>query len=331
VAADPEAQLDRRLHGILTKLDAKRQIPSARMEAYRLTEEDEPDHDWLIPGFIERQGRILIAGAEGSGKSLMALTLAVQAASGLPVLGRFPMSIAARVVYLDLEMGRSSTRRRLRQLLISAKGSLIQGDFYIYHRPDGLDLSTPTDRAELDAWFNEIEPELVIIDPLYKMSLTDSTYEREVKPTLKMLDRWRLVHGCGIILVHHFRKRPQGEAGRGRDASDVFGSSVLLRWPETVFMLNEETLKLAKDREATFADLKSFQVVRGGQWPISLDGGAVLPTEEVFDHIRVSGPCSGNSVALALGRRRTDVYNALRSLEKDNRIFIQSGRWAVTS
>jgi hypothetical protein len=309
---------------VIALMRRDKEPPPELLDATVLADEPEPDHEWVIPDFIERQGRILLAGPEKCGKSLLALTLAVQAASGITALDFFPIESTPRVLYMDLEMARSSTRRRLRQLIISAKGHLKPGALEILHRPDGFDVTT--DARHFSTALGHIRPDLIVIDPLYKLMVTDSVYERDVRPTLKWLDQLRKAFGCSIILVHHLRKRPQGESGRGRDASDIFGSSVLLRWPETLMLLDEDSLRVKGDRDATFGELNYFSVKRGGVWPIGLTSGGLDGDieAEILDYLQV-GPTSGNELAKNVHHKRQKVGRMLQSLEH-RKLIVRQGQ-----
>lgn len=317
---------------ILRRDAAKKERPPVWVDATELTEEEEPNREWVVEGLLERQGRILLAGAEGCGKSLLALTLGVQVAAGLPPLVRFPATDPRAVVYLDLEMARSSTRRRLRAMEHQARAegkALEAGSLLLCLRPDGLNLGSPREQRDLQAQIEKAEPELVIVDPLYKLTLTDSVYEREIKPTLQFLDRIRLEHGSGLILVHHLRKRSHGEGARGRDASDIFGSSVLLRWPETTFILTDDSLRVQKDRDDTFDGKRSWPVTHGPMWPIGLGEPRHAGEQEVEDYLAHMGSASGNQIARDVTGRRKDLLDAISRLEKQGRIVRRQNRWEL--
>lgn len=311
--------------GEVVSLNGHRKYP-AFLDAKDLVAEDEPDRAWVIEGLVEREGRILLAGAEGCGKSLLALTAAAQAAAGIKVLDRFEVDLPATTVYFDLEMGRSTMRRRVKQLSISA--GLEDGALFIVHRPEGLDLSSAKERHDLFAFLDEISPDFIVIDPLYKLMETESVYERDVRPTIKALDEMRTRYQCGLLLVHHLRKRASGEASRGKDSSDVFGSSVLLRWPEVTMLLNEQTLVVSKDRDANFGGNKpSFPVRRGGKWPIWLDDPSAPPDEDVLNVLREMGPMTRAQVIKTAHRRAKDVGDALKRLEALGKVRHIDGVW----
>lgn len=316
--------------GEVVSLNGKAKLP-AWIDAVALVGESEVDREWVINDLIERQGRILLAGAEGAGKSLLALTAAVQAAANLNVLGRFGTDLPATVVYIDLEMARSSTRRRLRELSATAK--LPDGALYVLHRPDGLDVSSNRERRDLFALLDEVEPTLIVVDPLYKFMLTDSVYERDVRPTIQALDEMRVRYNASLILVHHLRKRAHGEANRGKDSSDIFGSSVLLRWPEVILtMAGDDVLRVVKDRDDTFHGIKSFPIKRGGAWPLSLENPSLTREEEIAQWLRSHGPASGNSVFAGVGGNKTAVLASLTKLDHTGAIRRdKDGLWEVSS
>lgn len=287
--------------------------PPTFVDATAMVAEDEPDRSWIIPGLIERQGRVLLVGAEKSGKSLLALTGAVQAAAGLKVWDRFETDIPPTVLYMDLEMTRSSIRRRLRGLTISAK--LPDGALYLLHTAGAMDLKSARERRDLYAQLDEVQPDVLFIDPLYKFMLTDAVYEKDVRPYIDAMDELRDRYDCGIVLVHHYRKRAHGEGKRGKDASDVFGSSILLRWPEMVLGLEEDALRAIYDRDDNWNGIKSFPLKRGGQWPISLQDPELDRAGAIAQWLRVHGPASGNAVSAGVGGNRVAVLNTLSELE----------------
>ena len=313
---------------VITRLRAEKHRAETWIDAVDLIAEPEPEREWVINDFIERQGRILLAGAEGIGKSFVTLTLAVQAASGKePVLGRFLTPYPCRVLYLELEMGRSTVRGRLRKLITSA-GGLDHGAVELYLRPDGVDLKSQKELRDLDTRIADSEADLVVVDPFYKWTNPNPRDEAELLAALRVIDQWRLHHGVAVILIHHLRKRQSGEAGRGKDVSDLYGSSILSRWPETVMILTEDDrLKVEKDRDHTFADRPAFPLVRGGRWPFSLGDPGAAFSGPILGHLRDAGPTSGNALWGRIGGRTQDFYAAIRNLEREGRIRRSGQRW----
>ena len=326
MAASPEV----RAEALSAALNGQRRRPNVWVDALDLVAEPEPAREWVIEDFVERQGRVVLVGAEGAGKSLLALTLAVQAAAGHVVLDAFPVDLPRRVLYVDLEMARASTRRRLRPLAITS--GLKRGALEVCLRPDGLRLEDPEERQAFFAHLERIEPDLVVIDPLYKLMETESVYERDTKPALQFLDLLRLQLGCAIVLVHHLRKRPQGEATRGKDSSDVFGSSVLNRWPETILSLSPTKLVVWKDRDATFGDFRAFAAKFGGHWPVSLYAPSTELEMRIYELLaEQEGSVGQSDVLRQMKVRKADVLDALRTLEAAGRIRKTMTGWEIAA
>lgn len=300
------------------------------VDALDLIAEPEPDREWVVDGLIERQGRILIAGSEGCGKSLLALTGAVQIAAGLPVWGSFPAGDPRRVVYLDLEMARASTRSRARLLTKQAKalgGQVIKHALVFCQRADGLDLGNRREAEGLFADVAKWEPELVVVDPLYKTSLHSLEEEKYVGPILGFLDGLRHRLGVALIIPHHLRKRAQGDGARGRDSSDIYGSSRLLRWPETIMLMNEDEMRVTKDRDATFEQTRAWRVTSGPRFPIGLESMGNTLEDQIESYIVAYGPVSATEVQTHVHRRRQVVVEAIAVLKTRGRIRKTGQKW----
>jgi hypothetical protein len=316
----------RRAEEVLAGLNGHRDFP-AWVDSVEFLAEPDPDIEWLIPGLIERQSRTILAGIEEGGKSLLTLILAAQAAVGHPILERFPMERPIRVVYFDLEMGRRQTRRRLRQIneTLTELGKPLQpGALELFQRPDGMDLNDRGERRALLEKIERLQPDLMIFDPLYKMMATEG-YEREVKPFLRFLDRIRRETDVAMLLVHHLRKRAGGDSERGKDTSDIYGSSLLLRWPETILSLTYDFMKVSKDRDYVFRDDRAFPVLRkeegeDSKWLMVLGNPRIVIDNEILEYLTEVGPASANLLARDLGHRRLEVSRACRRLAEEGRV-----------
>lgn len=285
---------------------------------------DEPD--WLIEGLIERQGRVLLAGDEGSGKSLLSQMLAVQVAAGMKALGEWRVPVGLRVIYFELEMSRRTVRRRGRLMNLAVRkhgGEIPSGEFKMAHFPNGLNIGPRSrDAASILRLVEGFEPDLVIFDPLYRIAATDQVGETETRPLIDFIANVREL-GAATWIVHHTRKR-QGSGDRLKDSSDVYGSSILLRWPEAVFALFNDggrkgRLKVLKDREGFFEDRGEWFVARGGAWPISIVPETPVDAArgKILDRLRIEGAKSANALARDLGMRKDDALEAIRAMAAD--------------
>lgn len=291
----------------------------------------QPDRVWKVDGLLEEESRLVIAAPEGFGKSLLALTMGVQAAMGLKVLGRWQPALPQLTYYYDCEMPAASIRRRVRQLAISAK--LEAGAIAIAHEPDGMDLTSKQEQRRITEELEELPPDILIVDPLYKLFAGDIREERHVKPALLFLDRLRGRFGCAIVLLTHMRKRMSGETERGRDLSDLLGSSVLARWAEMIWYIGEAEATVRKDRDDTIGLGTTFTLLKGGEWPIGLAVGEKELSVKIVEFIELEGrPVTGGQIVQAVGLRKATVIEAIRDLRESGRLEqTEGGKWKLTA
>lgn len=88
-------------------------------------------HPYLLEPFIASSGVSVFYGEGGTGKSLIALGLAVSVASGFPIFGHTPHTVGP-VVYFDYEDDASVHEERLAAIL---RGTGAELQHPIYHRP----------------------------------------------------------------------------------------------------------------------------------------------------------------------------------------------------
>ena len=236
---------------------------------------DEPN--WLSPGFLERQDRIIVTAGEGAGKSTLLRQWAVQLAAGIHPFTHAPQT-PVRVVLLDLENSERQIRRKIRPLVHQAHG-LNPDNLIIAARPEGIELNQPTDRAWLDTLLDQTRPDILIGGPIYKISGGDPNTEVDSKPAAMALDRARTRYDCALVLEAHTRKSPDGKPASR--AKEPFGWSGWMRWPEF-------GIHLAEGGDIThwrgMRDERAFPQMlnRGGHWPWSPVGD---PDEETFRRI----------------------------------------------
>ncbi|WP_432129598.1 ATP-binding protein [Streptomyces tendae] len=234
--------------------------------------EDTPD--WVVPGLLERQDRIIVTGLEGSGKSVLGRQVGVCAACGIHPfdLTRFGIQ-PIRVMIIDLENPTKLVRRNIRDLVDRAGGRLAPGMLHVVSRPDGMNLVGNDGaelRAELDA-FGDVD--LVVIGPLYKMvtegDVTEEPVARELTATL---DRLRIEYGFALFIEAHAPHQTGATSDPKKMTTRPYGASLFKRWPEFGYFLHYdeesgagELLRWRKDRQPD----RSWPALlrRGGKWP----------------------------------------------------------------
>jgi hypothetical protein len=192
-------------------------------EAHALLAEPEEPYDWLVEGLIERGDRLILTGPEGGGKSTLLRQMAVQIAAGVHPFTGEPCR-AALVLIIDCENSTRHIKRKLRPLAELAGPKLATDRLFIVPKPEGIDLGTIVDIAWLQAIVAEVEPELIIIGPIYKMSDGDPIEEQTAKVVIRAIDTLRARYDCAVLIEAHTPHDSKTER--------PYGASVWKRWPE---------------------------------------------------------------------------------------------------
>jgi hypothetical protein len=194
---------------------------------------NDEEHDWIVPGLLERGDRLMITGFEGLGKSMLIRQMAVMIAAGLdpfrwntrPTFGPF------RVLLIDCENSEQQSRRKFRPLAAASvtHGHRVpDGGLRLIHRPAGIDLTRAEDADWLLERVTAHKPDVLFIGPFYRLHTANMNEELPARKTVAVLDQARTMADCALVIEAH---AGHGEQGVKRSVRPV-GSSLLLRWPE---------------------------------------------------------------------------------------------------
>lgn len=189
------------------------------------TDDPEP----LIPGFMNRNEKFILAGPEKIGKSFLSLQAAWELSQGTPLFSTFPVPKPLKVMLIQFEISPASFKNRYR-LYLDALGSA----------PNLLVSSNRDFRIDNDAHLTEIsadvvrlEPDLLIFDPLYYMhdQAENSDATKELCRRVDTLTQW-----TSVWVLHHMSKPITDASGRviSRGRSDIRGHSILIGWPDGI-------------------------------------------------------------------------------------------------
>lgn len=269
-----------------------------------LAGETDDTYDWVIPGLIEHQERVILTAEEGAGKSTLLRQIAIQAAAGLhPFTGELIDPIT--VLHIDVENTRRQSRRRYRPMRIQAGGRLDPERLRVELRTAGLDLTTPEDRDWLMQTCAHVQPDLLLIGPIYKLANGDPTEEKSAKPVAMAIDAVRDQTDCAVILEAH---APKASGGSKKRPHEPYGWSGWLRWPEVGIWLDTNG-DITPWRGAREERAWPEKLERGGDWPWS---AALTEFAASWNTIRVARqhhgePMTIRQVAIVTGMSRSTV------------------------
>lgn len=232
-----------------------------------LGEEDE-ETEWLIPGLLSREERVVIVAGEGVAKTTLLRSFAVCFAAGLNPWNGHRVSDGLKVLFIDTENSRAQSRRAYRWIAGRCyKPAMAPGwkDRIVHKtRNDGVNLL-----GRDEQWFRElaerVSPDVIMLSPAYKLMRGDPKEDRDVLALLDVIDRVRVQHKCAVIIETH---APHGTF-LNRDMRP-FGSSVWLRWPEIGFGLQRDTNipEGATTRKAQYLETVDWRGAREPRdWP----------------------------------------------------------------
>jgi hypothetical protein len=219
--------------------------------------DDEPD--WVVPGLLERRDRLILTGGEGLGKSFLLRQVAIMAASGLDPFDVGARIKPAKVLIVDCENSMRQVKRKARPVV----------EFGIKHGQGNpghvnllctgrIDLLRDKDLAMIHREIDVIQPDIIVIGPIYAMSPKALMTDDDAVPVLAALDTMRETGACLLMEAHAGHAAgPDGRNFRPR------GSAALMGWPEFGYGM--------KPVAEGYADLVPWRGDRDARrWPTSL-------------------------------------------------------------
>jgi AAA domain/DnaB-like helicase N terminal domain len=237
--------------------------------------------DFVIPGLLARGDRLIVTAPEGYGKSTFLRQIAGCTAGGI-----HPFTLEAieprRVLVYDAENPRSINHTEYNKLLsfldvagvTPARGMLTVEE----HGPANL-----LDGRQAAALYNQVErlqPDLVLIGPLYQLHEENPNDEGPARKLSAVLDRVRAISGGALVTEAH---TPHNDGPN--PVYRPFGASLWKRWPEFGFCLHPAPAEGSKEqqhidqqlRNSRFTPWRGQRAVRS--WPKHLTMGSRLPWE----------------------------------------------------
>jgi replicative DNA helicase len=264
-----------------------RELRDRGMEADDVVIEDildfvkhEDAYDWIVPGLLERMDRLVLTASEGGGKSTLLRQMSVTLAAGIHPFRTSQSIEPIKVLTLDCENGAPASRRKFRPLLDAAdhlEQPVKRGQFHIECRPEGLDLTTAQDRSWMMRRVEKINPDVLIIGPIYRLHAGDPNSEELARKVSVVIDEARSTAGCAVLMEAH---APHHNGQGAHRNLRPLGSSLWMRWPEFGFGLRpvEDEKSAANEEGARGRRVVPWRGMRDErEWPAFIKQGEQWP------------------------------------------------------
>lgn len=169
-----------------------------------------PEVEWLVEDLVEAEGLTVLGGAPGSGKTFVAMDLAMSLASGMEEWnGKALPGEETNVLYLMAEGFFGAPQRvrawkiragipeaeTLRSLMwTSANINLVRGQWEL-------------DVAAVEREIEFVKPRLIVIDTLSRVTGgIEENSAGEMGALIGTVTGWQRTHGTAVLLVHHSTK-----------------------------------------------------------------------------------------------------------------------------
>lgn len=284
---------------------------------------------WLIERLWTHQAVGIIGGSPKSGKTWLALEMAVSVASGSPCLDTFPVFSPGPVLLYAAEDSATALRARVETLAQVHRVNFERLEVHII-TVDSLRLDRPDHQDRLEATLNVYRPVLLVLDPLVRVHAIDENVAGQVAALLGYLRSLQRATGAAIALVHHVRKNvsPAGAAGYS-----LRGSGDLYAWLDSFLYLrmhrDQRTLSAEHRSAPAFGpvtlDLQSDPLGAYLKIRSTNDGPSEPPQDGLASRIlellsKAPQPMTVDALRSRLQVRNQRVVETLRTLEEQGKI-----------
>jgi len=244
---------------------------AGELQAKSLTEilAGEDTYDWVIPGLLERQDRLVLTGAEGAGKTTWVRQLAVLAAAGIHPTTFQPIE-PVKVLVVDAENTERQWRRAVRWTSERAAQTGANDPRLTMHITAGkrIDITRGSHLSEIHRLVDLHKPDVLFIGPLYKLVPRAITNDDDAAPLIVGLDSLR-ERGLALVMEAHAGKATGNDGERNLQPR---GSAALMGWPEFGLGLRHnpddpalvDVVRWRGDRDERDWPKRMY---RGGDWP----------------------------------------------------------------
>jgi hypothetical protein len=294
---------------------------------------------WLIESIWSHLAVGFVGGHPKSGKSWLALDLAVSVASGTACLGAFKVRLRGPSLVYLAEDPLPRVRDRIAGLCAQRNLALDALDLHVITAPRLL-LDDQEHRSALQEVIARLKPRLLVLDPLVRLHSMDENSSADISRLLGFLRGLSRKYDLAIVVVHHMSKKARNQLGQA-----LRGSSDLHAWSDSSAFLTRQRgqiLLTLEHRSAPAPEPIPLVLAVGpdGATP-HLERAEVTPRNEprplpLADQLCALLAAAATPLSRVTLRDKLRVNNArlgeaLLSLESARRVARASGGWTLVA
>jgi len=190
-------------------------------------------------GLLYAQTKMVVYGRYKALKSMLGLDLAFSLASGQDWVGFNTPAEGTKVIYLQLEIPYGLLRRRLEKTWNHRQEQQHIQQQPMFWTQHWLKLDQQAGFNLLEHFVKKHRPDVLIIDPLYKIISGNLLAAVDVQRVIDQIDVLMGRYNLSVIIISHTRK---GIADMGEWGSDdLLGSVFLSAWADTVVKIERRS------------------------------------------------------------------------------------------
>lgn len=233
--------------------------PEPKPDIYPLYDEQHlmsmPPVEWMIDGVLTKHGFSVMYGAPGTGKSFIAIDMALSMAHGLPWHGR--ATRRGVVLYIAGE-GVGGLGKRVKAWKLHNQ---VEDNGLLRVLPMAVDMMDEESIEKLLRTIDSLKDEFscLVIDTVARSMTGEENSATDMSAFIRGCDSVKHHTGCGLLAIHHAGK----DASRG--INSMRGSSALAGAADTVLSVGKSdnivALAMEKQKDAEPIDRITFEMV----------------------------------------------------------------------
>lgn len=206
--------------------------------SYRSLLDSDINVEWILPGFLQVGGSVLLSGPAGTGKSQLTIQFAIHMALGKSFLG-YDIQRPYRMAIFSLEMGHAEIKYFISLMdeeLTDDERDLLDQNLLILPIGEAVLLANPSEQVRIERFIKEHSPDGIVFDSLSVTTDDELASEVATKAIFMFINKIRNQHNLFTWFIHHNRKAQSNNKKPNRLA-DVFGSYIITSQPTAVVSL----------------------------------------------------------------------------------------------